>query len=114
MFAVSTGWLLILGAELGTAADMVFTALFLLLTITAFYNERVSVPLLLPLTVLYPVITDIMGNYFMEHGMFTIQRQYGTVLTDESHLPIVTVIAAVMLLTVLPGFILHRHKLWEK
>lgn len=114
MFAVSTGWLLILGAELGTAADMVFTALFLLMTFTAFYNERVSVPLLLPLTVLYPVITDIMENYFMEHDMFTIHRQSGTFLTDESHLPIVTAIAAVMLLTVLPGFILHRHKLWEK
>lgn len=114
MLAVSTGLLLILGAELGTAADMVFTALFLLMTITAFYNERVSVPLLLPLTVLYPVIADIMENYFIEHDMFIIQRQSGTFLTDESHLPIVTVIAAVMLLTVLPSYILHRHKLWDK
>lgn len=114
MLAVSTGLLLILGAELGTAADMVFTALFLLMTITAFYNERVSVPLLLPLTVLYPVIADIMENYFLEHEMFVIHPQSGVYLTDESHLPIVTVIAAVMLVTVLPGLLLHRHKLWEK
>ncbi|MBQ8781185.1 MAG: hypothetical protein IJZ72_05885 [Oscillospiraceae bacterium] len=71
------------------------TALFFLLTLTSFYNEKHTPPLFLPLLLIYPAIVSVIDG--CSETIF-----------------VSFVIAAVALLTLIPSFILHRERLFEK
>lgn len=95
MLGITSIWLIML-PDHGYKADIVFTVLFLLMTVTAFYNEKASVALLLPMIVVYPAAADIADNY--------VSNNYFTP----------AVIVGIMILSVIPSIILHRNSLYEK
>lgn len=95
LLAVTSVWLIML-PDHGYTVDIIFTILFLLMTATAFYNEKASAALLLPFILIYPAAALLADNY-----------------VSDSYL-ILSVIVGIMIISVIPSLILHRNTLFEQ
>lgn len=94
------------------AVYIVMTALFFLLTVTSFYNAKYTPPLGLLFLLLYPVIVSAAELYFNHTGISDIVSGSASFMDDYSISAII--IAAVMLVSVIPSYLLHSRRLREK
>ena len=95
------------------AVYIVMTALFFLLTVTSFYNAKYTPPLAAPFLILYPIIEPAVDLYLRHIDMWDLVKGDSISMTDDYSISAI-IIAAVMLVSVIPSYLLHSRRLREK
>lgn len=99
-----------------SAAYTLMTLLFFLLTATAFYNSRLTVPLIIPFILFYTAAVNSLEEFFISAGCFVTYEDHlvNPILTYRNYSPTAIAAAVMILISIALSYILHRDSVLGK
>ncbi len=112
---LTSGCLLFLAAASSESpVYIVMTALFFLMTVTAFYNARSTAFLFVPLTAVYFTVSNLLEEYLMSSVLDGTWKSYSFYTRDNDFYPVNLALLGLIAASMVMSFIFHRNALWEK
>lgn len=99
-----------------SVAYTLMTLLFFLLTATAFYNSRLTVPLIIPFILFYTAAVNSLEEFFISAGFFVTYEDHlvNPILTYRNYSPTAIAAAVMILISIALSYILHRDSVLGK
>ena len=99
-----------------SVAYTLMTLLFFLLTATAFYNSRLTVPLIIPFIIFYTAAVNSLEEFFISAGFFVTYEDHlvNPILTYRNYSPTAIAAAVMILISIALSYILHRDSVLGK
>lgn len=93
-----------------SVAYTLMALLFFLLTATAFYNSRLTVPLIIPFILFYTAAVNSLEEFFISAGCFVTYEDHlvNPILTYRNYSPTAIAAAVMILISIALSYILHR------
>lgn len=93
-----------------SVAYTLMTLLFFLLTATAFYNSRLTVPLIIPFILFYTAAVNSLEEFFISAGFFVTYEDHlvNPILTYRNYSPTAIAAAVMIIISIALSYILHR------
>lgn len=99
-----------------SVAYTLMTLLFFLLTATAFYNSRLTVPLIIPFILFYTAAVNSLEEFFISAGCFVTYEDHlvNPILTYRNYSPTAIAAAVMIIISIALSYILHRDSVLGK
>lgn len=99
-----------------SVAYTLMTLLFFLLTATAFYNSRLTVPLIIPFILFYTAAVNTLEEFFISAGCFVTYEDHlvNPILTYRNYSPTAIAVAVMIIISIALSYILHRDSVLGK
>lgn len=99
-----------------SVAYTLMALLFFLLTVTAFYNSRLTVPLIIPFILFYTAAVNSLEEFFISAGCFVTYEDHlvNPILTYRNYSPTAIAAAVMILISIALSYILHRDSVLGK
>lgn len=99
-----------------SVAYTLMTLLFFLLTATAFYNSRLTVPLIIPFILFYTAAVNSLEEFFISAGCFVTYEDHlvNPILTYRNYSPTAIAVAVMIIISIALSYILHRDSVLGK
>lgn len=93
-----------------SVAYTLMTLLFFLLTATAFYNSRLTVPLIIPFILFYTAAVNSLEEFFISAGFFVTYEDHlvNPILTYRNYSPTAIAAAVMIIFSIALSYVLHR------